>query len=628
MNGNVFECYEEQGDRRQYAKTLEALDGYVKKSCKFPQDMASLFAADMKEPTLAKPANLAQDADETDKAIWAEELKEFVKRRRELQNNLATVYAVVWGQCSEVMRAKIKSHASYTERTESNDCFWLLKQIKSVTLQFDETKYGFISIMDARANFLNCQQGQDQTAEDYLEQVRSWADAIEYHGGSVSESYELIDADPGDGGALNTIEERKQMARDRTLAAAVIRGADPTRYGTLITELANQFAMGKNDYPSDITAAYSMLVNYRTPTNSRPRNAAPAATVTTSSEASAMTFTQRGSVGGADGVTHEGITCYNCQLIGHYATQCPTTESRGTPASTGATLMQYAVMMAQANTAPGSIDPTWILLDSQSTISVFNNSRMLQNIRRSPHVLRAITNGGFQDSDMIGEFPNLGDVWYNRDSIANILSLSEVRKVCRVTMDTSAEPAMVVHRSDGSTMKFVEHLSGLYVFKAVPNTINEPSTAYTMVSTVADHKRMFSRRQIADADAARALYRKIGRPDEAEFVSILQRNLIRNCPITPDDARRALLIYGPDIATLKGKMTRLSAAPRVPTFESVPIPAPILDHHRNVTLCVDLFFVQGLRVSPHRLARDRFSHRGPHPGSHVCHPSPRSHRRP
>ena len=183
MNGHVFECYEEQGDRRQYAKTLEALEGYVKKTCKFPQDIAPLFATEMKEPALKKPDNPATDADETDKAIWNEELKEYVKRRREMQSNFATIHAVVWGQCSEAMRAKIKSHASYVARTDANDCFWLLKQIKSVTLQFDETKYGFLSIMDARASFLNGRQGQNQTAEDYLEQVRSWADAIEYHGG-------------------------------------------------------------------------------------------------------------------------------------------------------------------------------------------------------------------------------------------------------------------------------------------------------------------------------------------------------------------------------------------------------------------------------------------------------------
>lgn len=136
---------------------------------------------------------------------------------------------------------------------------------------------------------------------------------------------------------------------------------------------------------------------------------------------------------------------------------------------------------------------------------------MLSNIRHSPHVLRAITNGGCQDSSMIGEFPNLGDVWYNRASIAIILSLSDVRKVCRVTMDTSAEAAMFVHRSDASLMKFVEHPSGLYVFKGSPtNSTSKPCNSYTLLSTVAKHKKMFSRREVEAADDARALYKKLG----------------------------------------------------------------------------------------------------------------------
>jgi hypothetical protein len=47
---------------------------------------------------------------------------------------------------------------------------------------------------------------------------------------------------------------------------------------------------------------------------------------------------------------------------------------------------------------------------------------MLTNIRNSQHVLRALTNGGHQDSNMIGDFAKLGTVWYNSNSIANILS--------------------------------------------------------------------------------------------------------------------------------------------------------------------------------------------------------------
>jgi hypothetical protein len=217
---------------------------------------------------------------------------------------------------------------------------------------------------------------------------------------------------------------------------------------------------------------------------------------------------------------------------------------------------------------------------------------MLTNIRRSDRVLRALTNGGHQDSHMVGDFPNLGEVWYNPHSIANILSLAEVRKVCRITMDSSSEdPAMHVHRLDGSVMSFTEHPSGLYVYS--PNDNSTSVATYTIVSTVAKQKKMFSRREVQAADNARELYRKIGRPSEAVFQQILRQNLIRNCPVTPDDAKRALIIYGPDIAALKGKTTNSQAAPRAPTFIAVPLPAPILEHHRNVTLCVDFLFVQG-----------------------------------
>jgi hypothetical protein len=110
-------------------------------------------------------------------------------------------------------------------------------------------------------------------------------------------------------------------------------------------------------------------------------------------------------------------------------------------------------------------------------------------------------------------------VWFNTESIANILSLAEVRKVCGVTMDTSDEPALHVHRLNGTVMKFVEHESGLYVYKDC-NATNNCVIAYTMVSTVAEHKKLSLRREVKAADQARDLYRKIGRPAEAEFVDL------------------------------------------------------------------------------------------------------------
>ncbi len=64
-------------------------------------------------------------------------------------------------------------------------------------------------------------------------------------------------------------------------------------------------------------------------------------------------------------------------------------------------------------------------------------------------------------------------------------------------------------------MSFVEHPSGLFVYQEHSNSSNV--SAYTLLSTVAEHQEMFSRLQVDAADAARALYQKIGRPDQAEF---------------------------------------------------------------------------------------------------------------
>jgi hypothetical protein len=103
MGGNVFQCYEEQDDRRQYAKTIEALDAYAKnKNLSYTADLSPIFAATMTEPKIERPVTIEEGADKLDEMIFAEEVKEYFKRTQSLKSNLATIYAVAWGQCSGV----------------------------------------------------------------------------------------------------------------------------------------------------------------------------------------------------------------------------------------------------------------------------------------------------------------------------------------------------------------------------------------------------------------------------------------------------------------------------------------------------------------------------------------------
>ena len=48
---------------------------------------------------------------------------------------------------------------------------------------------------------------------------------------------------------------------------------------------------------------------------------------------------------------------------------------------------------------------TDILIDTGSTFSIFKNHKMLLNIRRSPKLLKAFTNGGKQVSEFMGDLP-------------------------------------------------------------------------------------------------------------------------------------------------------------------------------------------------------------------------------
>jgi hypothetical protein len=72
------------------------------------------------------------------------------------------------------------------------------------------------------------------------------------------------------------------------------------------------------------------------------------------------------------------------------------------------------------------------------------------------------------------------------------------------------------------------------------------------------------------------------------FQDLLQNNLIRNCPITYEDAKRALHIYGPDIATLKGKTVKRQNK-GIPTYQPIMMPAPIIQQYKNLRLFIDIF---------------------------------------
>jgi hypothetical protein len=76
----------------------------------------------------------------------------------------------------------------------------------------------------------------------------------------------------------------------------------------------------------------------------------------------------------------------------------------------------------------GRIPGCWILLNNQSTVDVFHNAKLLTNVRKSDKNLDIHCNDGVATTNLVGNFPGYGTVWYHPKGIANILSLSCMRE--------------------------------------------------------------------------------------------------------------------------------------------------------------------------------------------------------
>jgi hypothetical protein len=86
------------------------------------------------------------------------------------------------------------------------------------------------------------------------------------------------------------------------------------------------------------------------------------------------------------------------------------------------------------------------------------------------------------------------------------------------------------------------------------------------------------KKQIQRAQAARRLMLMTGVPSERAFQSMVHLNQLQNCPITHEDIKNALTIYGRDLANIRGKTVRRQPA-HIDT-DYVKIPAEVLSHKK------------------------------------------------
>jgi hypothetical protein len=277
---------------------------------------------------------------------------------------------------------------------------------------------------------------------------------------------------------------------------------------------------------------------------------------------------------------YPSIRCYNCQEMGHYVSACSNTWRQRRPEASGVQALMEGIEMEDYDNdyilfsflnvghsnnqmnghlhhQGAEVSKDWILLDNQSTVDVFCNPKLLKNIRRTNKVMNIKCNAGVTQTDLIGNLPGYGEVWYNKTGIVNILLFSKVEEKYRVTYDSMDSKQFLVHKGNGVVRKFKQSKNGLFYLDAKePN--DEIGTV--LVNTVADNKIKYTNAAYKQATLARRLHNIIGRPSARAFLNIVEKNILKYCPVLRADVLAAEDIFGPNLGSLKGKTVRQSGS--------------------------------------------------------------------
>ena len=482
----------ENGDKARFDKVCYLLKSHIIQTLYRGTDIMGILT-NLEDVAIPEPINLTAE-EESSKfkvKVWNPELEEYMTHKAQMKENKVILHTIVWDQCSKSMRVKVKGTDAYEAAKFTNDCLWLLKTIRGICLSYESSKTKVLSLDDALEQFItSCQDTKSN--DDFFKAFNSLVSIYEHlggtlvHGNAFNDEMNTIINDSSQDEAIAT-KKATRLIRDRILATAFIKHSG-NKFAPLRRELANAYALGDDRYPSDPFTALGVLNAYVAPAPApREKGPAPRGNGNRHHQFAQVSSTP---VAGTNGTIWNDVTCYNCNCIGHYSRDCPdpatgktiaavvaaapSSAGRGTGSQVSSKFLQkheignsisnaLNVLLTQASRS-SLINPNWIFLDSEFTVCDFRNKALLTNIGDSPfsQILKVYTNGDSQKSTKVGTLDGFGEVWYNPESLANILSMAAVRKVFRITMDSSVDAAMYVRLPTGGKLRFAEGPSGLY----------------------------------------------------------------------------------------------------------------------------------------------------------------------
>jgi hypothetical protein len=139
---------------------------------------------------------------------------------------------------------------------------------------------------------------------------------------------------------------------------------------------------------------------------------------------------------------------------------------------------------------------------------------------------------------------------------------------------------------NNDTLKFECNPKGLYTFKVSDEYLKKQSH---LINTVKENRVGYTQRQFEQAKRARELYHIVRKPTITSFKTLIKINAIKNCPVATEDVNNAKKIFGANMSSLRGKLTRYKSTPV--REDVIEIPEELILQNPEIALCIDIVYV-------------------------------------
>ena len=191
--------------------------------------------------------------------IRAEQVRSIAKRRANLDGDVKQGFATLYDQCSQDVKDKLEASEGWSDTHAAQYLHELVKKIERICVGFDDHKQEVYNLIQSPKTPFLYTQKEGESVEEYARNLTSLWDTSEAFGASPGVHKALVDAlleAPGQVADPDNITEAERALAERETsetvkAALMISLADKRRFGSLKSNLGNEYLLGEDKVPPD-----------------------------------------------------------------------------------------------------------------------------------------------------------------------------------------------------------------------------------------------------------------------------------------------------------------------------------------------------------------------------------------